>query len=159
MIFRWSGKQISEVSQVFFLLKMTFFEIWALLKSFKNDFPMVRAQKKLRSFSSFFLKNDPPENHEKTTFRAFLETKGPRDPPWMQERQILFRIALTRALYDQTAPQLCLFYVPRLVKNPGWSKIRAGQKSGLVIEKSRSRTRTRVFLGYRWVSSVLIFSF
>ena len=65
----------------------------------------------------------PPENHEKTTFRAFLETEGPRDPPWMQERQILFRIALTRALYDQTAPQLCLFYVPGLVKNPGWSKI------------------------------------
>ena len=58
------------------------------------------------------MKNDPPENHEKTTFRAFLETKGPRDPPWMQERQILFRIALTRALYDQMAPQLCLFYVP-----------------------------------------------
>ena len=54
----------------------------------------------------------PPENHEKTTFRAFLETKGPRDPPWVQERQILFRIALTRALYDQMAPQLCLFYVP-----------------------------------------------
>ena len=48
----------------------------------------------------------------KTTFRAFLETKGPRDPPWMQERQILFRIALTRALYDQMAPQLCPFYVP-----------------------------------------------
>ena len=54
----------------------------------------------------------PPENHEKTTFRAFLETKGPRDPPWVQERQILFRIALTRALYDQMAPQLCPFYVP-----------------------------------------------
>ena len=29
----------------------------------------------------------------------------------MQERQILFRIALTRALYDQTTPQLCPFYV------------------------------------------------
>ena len=33
-------------------------------------------------------------------------------PPWVQERQILFRIALTRALYDQMAPQLCPFYVP-----------------------------------------------
>ncbi len=137
IIFRWSGSSISEVSQVFF-----FFEIWALLKSFKNDFPMVREKISEVSQVFFCLKNDPPENHEKTTFRAFLETKGPRDPPWMQERQILFRIALTRALYDQTAPQLCLFYVP-----------------GLVIEKSRSRTRTRVFLGYRWVSSVLIFSF
>ena len=30
----------------------------------------------------------------------------------MQERQILFRIALPRALYDQMAPQLCPFYVP-----------------------------------------------
>ena len=30
----------------------------------------------------------------------------------MKERQILPRIALTRALYDQMAPQLCPFYVP-----------------------------------------------
>ena len=52
------------------------------------------------------------EKHEKQTFRASLEPWGPRDPPWMQERQILFRIALTRALYDQMAPQLCPFYVP-----------------------------------------------
>ena len=53
-----------------------------------------------------------PRKHENRTFRASLEPWGPRDPPWMQERQILFRIALTRALYDQTAPQLCPFYVP-----------------------------------------------
>ena len=33
-------------------------------------------------------------------------------PMSVQERQILFRIALTRAPYDQTAPQLCPFYVP-----------------------------------------------
>ena len=32
IIFRWSGSQISEVSQV------VFFEIWALLKSFKVIF-------------------------------------------------------------------------------------------------------------------------
>ena len=64
-------------------------------------------------FQVFFVeKRPPPENHEKMTFRAFLETKGPRDLPCVQERQILFRIALTRALYDQMAPQLCLFYVP-----------------------------------------------
>ena len=30
----------------------------------------------------------------------------------MIEREILFRIALTRALYDQMAPQLSPFYVP-----------------------------------------------
>ena len=52
------------------------------------------------------------KKHENRTFRASLEPWGPRDPPYVQERQILFRIALTRALYDQTAPQLCPFYVP-----------------------------------------------
>ena len=63
----------------------------------------------LRSFSSYFFETCTPGNHEKTTFRAFLETKGPRDLPCVQERQILFRIALTRALYDQIASQLCHF--------------------------------------------------
>ena len=52
------------------------------------------------------------KKHENPTFRPSLEPWGPRDPPWMQERKILFRIALTRALYDRMAPQLCLFYVP-----------------------------------------------
>ena len=52
------------------------------------------------------------KKHENQTVRASLEPQAPRDPPWMQERQILFRIALTKALYDQTAPQLCPFYVP-----------------------------------------------
>ena len=98
---------MSEAYQVMFL-----FDIWALLKSFKSDVLMVRA-KKLRSVSSFFVfENDPPGNHENMTFRAFLETKGPRYPPWVQERQILFRIALTRALDEQMAPQLCPLYVP-----------------------------------------------
>ena len=90
---------------------------------------MVRV-KNLRSFSSFFfLKNDPLENHEKPIFRAFLGPWGPRDLPWIQERKILFRIALTRALYDRMAPQLCLFYVPgqpsktvkRSVRKKTWS--------------------------------------
>ena len=55
--------------------------------------PVHRGEPKiLEVVQVFFLKNAPPENHEKTTFRAFLETKGPRDPPWVQERQILFRI-------------------------------------------------------------------
>ena len=55
-----------------------------------------------------------PTKHENRTFRASLEPWGHRDPPYVQERQILFRIALTRALYDQMAsePQLCPFYVP-----------------------------------------------
>ena len=59
-----------------------------------------------------FLEKYVFEKHENRTFRASLEPWGPRDPPYVQERQILFRIALTRALYDQTAPQLCPFYVP-----------------------------------------------
>ena len=59
-----------------------------------------------------FLEKYFSENHENRTFRASLEPWGPRDPPYVQERQILFRIALTRALYDQTAPQLYPFYVP-----------------------------------------------
>ena len=75
----------------------------------------------------------PLENHEKTTFRAFLETKGPRDLPCVQERKILFRIALTRALYDQMAPQLCLFYVPG---QP--SKKQFVKKHGLVVKKTPS---------------------
>ena len=87
---------------------------------------MVRAKQNLRSFLFFFFNDPPSENHENTTFRVVLETKGSRDRPWMQERQIPFRIALTRALYDEMAPQLCQFYVPgqpskkRLVKNLVW---------------------------------------
>ena len=41
--------------------------------------------------------------------RAFLEPQGPQDPACVRERRILFQIALTRALYDQMAPQLCQF--------------------------------------------------
>ena len=51
------------------------------------------------------------KNHENHTFRASLEPQGPRDPPCVKERKLLFRIALTRALYDQMAPQLCPFYI------------------------------------------------
>ena len=55
MIFRWSGQnKISEVFQVFVFETWPFFEMWALLESFKNDFPMVRAKKHLRSVSSLF---------------------------------------------------------------------------------------------------------
>ena len=54
----------------------------------------------------------PSTTYEKLFFRASLEPQGPRDPPFVKERKILFRIALTRALYDQMAPQLCPFYVP-----------------------------------------------
>ena len=59
-----------------------------------------------------FLLIRPSKNHEKTTFRASLEPQGPRDRACGKEREILFRIALTRALYDEMAPQLCPLYVP-----------------------------------------------
>ena len=52
------------------------------------------------------------QKHENRTFRASLNPLCSRDLPCIQERQILFRIALTRALYDQIATQLCPFYVP-----------------------------------------------
>ena len=45
-------------------------------------------------------------------FRASLQPQGPREPPCVKERTILFRVALTRALYEQMAPQLCPFHVP-----------------------------------------------
>ena len=68
---------------------------------------MVRAKIKSQKFLKFIFVVAPPRKIMKNkTFGAFLETKGPRDLPCAQERQILFRIALRRALYDQMAPQL-----------------------------------------------------
>ena len=68
-------------------------------------------------FQFVLFENSPLENHETTTFRASLELRGPRDCACGKEREILFRIALTRALYDQMAPQLCHFYVPRKLRS------------------------------------------
>ena len=96
---------------------------------------MVGANTKAQMFFIFSSKHDPLENHEKTTFRAFLETKSPRDPPWVQERQILFRIALTRALQDQMAPQLCQFYVP------GQPSKKTLKKHGLLAAKIPARQK------------------
>ena len=47
-----------------------------------------------------------------STFRASHKPQGRPDRACVKERKILFRIALTRALYDQMAPQLCPFYFP-----------------------------------------------
>ena len=63
------------------------------------------------------LKISPLKNHEKTTFRASLKPQGPRDRACGKERGILCRIALTRPLHDQMAPQLCNFYVPRKLRS------------------------------------------
>ena len=101
-------EKIWEVSQVIFGGNV------ALEKSSKNNFPVVWVIN-FRSLSSFFFEKWLPENHENTTFQTFLEPWGPRDRPWIQERKILFRIALTRALYDQMAPQLCRFYISATV--------------------------------------------
>ena len=64
--------------------------------------PTIR--EKMRSFSSCFLKTSPLTNHETTTFRASLKPQGPRDRACGKEHEILCRIALTRALYDQIRP-------------------------------------------------------
>ena len=44
-----------------------------------------------------------------TLFRSSLESQGLRDPPCVKEGKNLFRIALTRALYDQMAPSYAHF--------------------------------------------------
>ena len=46
-------------------------------------------------------------------FWASLGPQGPRDRASGKERENLRRIASTRALYDQMAPQLCPFCIPR----------------------------------------------
>ena len=87
-----------------------------LLDSFRNHAKFVvrwSGHFLLEVHQVFFTKLRHLENHEKTCFRASLEPQGSRDPPCVKERKILFRIALTRALYDQMAPQLCPCYVPQ----------------------------------------------
>ena len=92
------NKEMSEVSQVFFggnlaLLKSfknhfpmvrvinfrsfsSFFcEFWALLESFKNDFPMVRAKIKSQKFLKFFFLKLTPRKIMKT--RLFGHSLNP----------------------------------------------------------------------------------
>ena len=57
-----------------------FCEFWALLESFKNDFPMVRAKTHFRSFSSFFFQKWPPGKSWKTDFSGIPWTLGPSGP-------------------------------------------------------------------------------
>ena len=64
----------------------------------------------VNDFHTFHKTNQ--NNHENRTFRASVEPQGPRDLPCVKERKNIFRIALTRALYDQMTPQLYQFYVP-----------------------------------------------
>ena len=47
---------------------------------------------------------DPPEKHENPPWTTPSENLSPWDHAQMIERKILFRIALTRALYDQIQP-------------------------------------------------------
>ena len=53
-------------------------------------------------FSRIF---DRPEKHENPPWTTPPENLSPWDHAQMIEREILFRIALTRALYDQIRPQ------------------------------------------------------
>ena len=94
------AKKTSEVSQVVLA------DFSPLLHLCKNDSSMVRAH------FFFLFENCLSTNDEKTFLWASLEPQGPRDPPCVKERTLLFRIALRRVLYDQMAPQLCPFYVP-----------------------------------------------
>ena len=51
-----------------------------------------------------FLHFRPPNHHENPRFCKTLQIKDSWDHAQMIEREILFRIALTRALYDQIRP-------------------------------------------------------
>merc|ERR1739841_200426 len=59
-----------------------------------------------------FFKKQIKTNHENQTFRASLQSQGPRDLPSMKERKFSYKMHGSRAPYDQMAPQLCQFYVP-----------------------------------------------
>ena len=57
----------------------------------------------------------PDKNQQKyaetaTCFRSLGEN-SPEDPAQVKERPTWRSIAKSRALYDQMAPQLCLFYI------------------------------------------------
>ena len=75
--------------------------------------PSPSAHKQISEvFQVFVSKNIQKQKHENQTFWASLKPQGPRDRICGKERKILFRIGLTRALYDQMATQLYHFYVP-----------------------------------------------
>ena len=59
-------------------------------------------------FSRIF---DPPEKHENPPWTTPPEIQEPWDHAQMIERKILFRIALTRAPYDQIRPWFFQKYV------------------------------------------------
>ena len=58
----------------------------------------------LRSLNYVFADLFPPEKHENPLPPQPPEIQEPWDQAQMIERKILFRIALTRALYDQIRP-------------------------------------------------------
>ena len=64
-----------------------FFEIWALLKSFKNDFPMVRAKTTTQKFLKFFLWKWPPVKSWKHDFSGIPWTRGPLGPSLRKRAQ------------------------------------------------------------------------
>ena len=56
---------------------------------------------------------DPPEKHENPPWTTPPEIQEPWDHGQMIERKIPFRIALTRALYDQIRPYFFQKYVSK----------------------------------------------
>ena len=58
---------------------------------------------------------DPPKNYENPSFSLPLQNPDPWDHAQMIERNILCRIALTRALYDQIRPYFLSKYFSNVV--------------------------------------------
>ena len=77
---------------------------------FRRSFCTYRELRKPKSdhvhpgFSYFFPFLTPQKSHENPSFPLPLQNPFPWDHAQMIERKILFRIALTRALYDQIRP-------------------------------------------------------
>ena len=75
--------------------------LWGLSRSFGAHTVTIFFEKCKLFFSRIF---DPPEKHENPPPPHPPENLSPWDHAQMIERKILFRIALTRALYDQIRP-------------------------------------------------------
>ena len=129
------GPQIWEVSQVFFgekwaLLKSSknhfpmvrvinfrsfssfFCEFWALLESFKNHFPMVRTKINLRSFSSLFFEKWPPGKSWKHDFSDIPWTLGPSGPSLDSRAQNSVQDSLNESSVRPNGTSVMPVYVP-----------------------------------------------
>ena len=98
-----------------------FFEIWALLKSFKNDCPMVR--EKISEVSQvFFFEKWPPGKSWKNNFSGIPWNQGPSGPPLDARAPNSVQDSLNESSVRPNGTPVTPVLRSGLVKNPGWSK-------------------------------------